>query len=131
MPTMLYNSRMSGAERSFVQHLEKAATNNLFGNHVLYNQYYSRYTMDFAFPDLKLNIEVDRRAVFQTARDDILIENGWTVIRLADDEVIFHPDRAIGKIVRTIKEIEYHEKHKNEPEFIPPPITNSIMELEL
>ena len=142
--SMIYTPIMTMAEKFFIPYLEKAVTDKLFGNHLLYNQYHFQfppnrsYTTDFAFPDLKLNIEIDGNwhrtrdeRTKDIERDSIFEANGWTVVRIADEEVIYNPQYAIRRIVNAIKKIDGSGSIKEEPEFVPPPITNSIMELEL
>lgn len=55
-----------------------------------YNYLFKRYRLDFAFPELKVDIEIDGSTHFlldkvkqiDLERDTILKENGWRVLRI-------------------------------------------------
>lgn len=68
-----------------------------------------RYSLDFAFPDIKLNIEIDGsshiiRKEKDLIRDNYLISLGWNIIRVTDKD-LFNKSH---EIIENIKNILVH-----------------------
>lgn len=70
-----------------------------------------RYSLDLAFPQLKLDIECDGEIWHNTPqaiekdrkRDIYMRERGWSVLRFTDKEINENPQRVVNLIVWQIK----------------------------
>jgi very-short-patch-repair endonuclease len=72
----------------------------------VYNYQFKRYALDFAFPEWKLDIELDggthnlEKVISKDIeRDKYLIENGWTVIRIKGTEIKENVYSCVNKIL--------------------------------
>lgn len=84
-----HSSKMSYPEKIFKNALESA---NITG--WIYNYQNGMYSYDFAFPDLKIDVEIDGNThtqekvkIIDERRDVFSEQNGWTVIRFTAKEV--------------------------------------------
>jgi very-short-patch-repair endonuclease len=105
----------TGAERKLIGPLKQAQNDGLLGNLVIVPQYRvqangEEYVIDFAFPQLKVAVEVDGE-IFHTApkqkakdqeRDKLLAQQGWTTVRFWDTDVDKRMPQVIQKIVKTV-----------------------------
>lgn len=72
------------------------------------------YILDVAFPDLKLAIEIDGFAWHSGAtefrydrrRQNVLVENGWTVLRFTWADLTEHPRRVLAEICAAIRKAQ-------------------------
>ena len=101
MPYLLnHSSKMSYPEKIFQAALEKAG---IIG--WVYNYRHSIYSYDFAFPDIKLDVEIDGGTHLQEKvkqidrrRDKFSQEKGWTVLRFPAQDVKKHLDECIVRV---------------------------------
>jgi len=84
-----HSSKMSYPEKIFKKLLEE---NGITG--WTYNYQNSIYSYDFAFPELKIDVEIDgsthlteKVKLIDKRRDQFSIENGWTVLRFSAIEI--------------------------------------------
>jgi very-short-patch-repair endonuclease len=71
--------------------------------------------LDFAFPDLRLAIEVDGRAWHSSSerfqsdrlRQNALVAAGWTILRFTWDDIVNRPDDAVATIRATLDRLEF------------------------
>jgi very-short-patch-repair endonuclease len=71
-----------------------------------------RYRIDFAYPDVKLAIEVDGYAFHDLAQDAVrqneLEALGWTVHRYTWADVCFDPSPVASEIIATLGALGYN-----------------------
>jgi very-short-patch-repair endonuclease len=97
---MNHSSKMSYPEIIFKDALEK----NQIGGWI-YNYQFGIYCFDFAFPDLKIDVEIDGEThltdkvkKIDKRRDKNSVEKGWTVIRFTAKEVKSNVDQCIENL---------------------------------
>jgi len=102
-----HSSKMSYPEIIFKNALETA---NISG--WTYNYQHGIYSYDFAFPDLKIDVEIDGNTHTQEKvkkiderRDKFSIENGWMVIRFTAKEVKENTMKCIFKLIEKVQSI--------------------------
>ena len=102
-----HSSKQSWPEKFFQQLLED---NNIIG--WVYNYQHGIYSYDFAFPEIKLDIEIDG-ATHQTAkvieidkrRDEYSRANGWKVLRIDAKELyVENKNHIIEQIKKKLNE---------------------------
>jgi len=106
VPYRLYHSsKISNPEKILKDLFEK---NNIKG--WVYNLPFSIYSLDFAFPDLKIDIEIDGATHLQDKvikidkkRDAILEQEGWKIIRFKASEIKNNVYLVFCKILENIK----------------------------
>lgn len=72
------------------------------------------YWLDFAYKDIKLDIEVDGEQHYvdkkiidrDKIRDDFLRSKGWTIMRFENEEILNDIENVIFKVVNTINSLE-------------------------
>ena len=77
-----------------------------------YNYPFKRYRLDFAFPELKVDIEIDGSTHFlldkvkqiDLERDTILKENGWRVLRIDARLLYSNIDDVLSRVLDFIKD---------------------------
>lgn len=86
---MAHSSKMSYAEKVFMNALKSSGITGW-----VYNYYHGIYAYDFAFPELKVDVEVDGKTHLQEdvvakdkRRDEWSKSKGWKVIRFTGSEV--------------------------------------------
>lgn len=71
------------------------------------NDYTSAYSLDFAFMNIKLDVELDGKCHFNNEkrvqhdinRDKYLISNGWNIFRISYNDVKYNSDNIISKFL--------------------------------
>jgi hypothetical protein len=102
VPTEAEQAVMGGLTRLGFK-WNKAISTGLSSRH----GYPNHYILDFSHQDLKICIEIDgsshrTKQARDQRKDEFLITNGWTVIRLSNDEVLSDPARIITTIRSTV-----------------------------
>jgi len=105
---MNHSSKMSYPEIIFKNALETAHISGW-----TYNYQHGIYSYDFAFPDLKIDVEIDGNTHTQEKvkkiderRDKFSTEMGWIVIRFTAKEVKLNIIKCVDVLIRKIKYIE-------------------------
>ena len=113
------------ANKNF-SYLEKWFLDNVINKHQLYKEYdiiyeypYLNYSLDFAFENIKLDVELDgachfdhgnNRILHDKERDKLLKDNGWTVYRISYREANEETINNFLKLLKT-NSFEYKEKY--------------------
>jgi len=99
-----HSSEMSFPEKTFKKYLEKYKIEGW-----VYNYSFSIYSLDFAFPEWKLDVEIDGKThlnekvkLKDKRRDDFLNKKGWSVIRFTTKEVRENIYNCINKVLKII-----------------------------
>ncbi|HEX5145196.1 MAG TPA: DUF559 domain-containing protein [Mycobacterium sp.] len=95
----------SAAERLLVRLFNSAGITGWSANHAVCG-----YVVDFAFSDAKVIVEIDGwafhsdQAAFQNdrVRQNVLMLNGWTVLRFTWRDLVDQPERVIAAVRRAI-----------------------------
>lgn len=106
VPYRLYHSsNKSWPEKTFEKYLTKYAISGW-----VYNYQFGRYSLDFAFPEWRLDVEIDGQTHNQTKvknidaeRDIFLTKNNWTVIRFKACEIRENVYECINKVLEFLK----------------------------
>lgn len=96
---------------------------NLTDKYLIINEYSiinedntSAYSLDFAFVNIKLDIELDGRCHFNHGeerqesdykRDNFLIKNGWNVYRISFWDIEHNPEETINKFITLLNENKF------------------------
>ena len=96
---------------------------NLLNNNELYSKYtikekmpFSKYALDFAFLEIKTDVEIDGKQHFATKkaiihdieRDNYLLNNGWNVYRISWVELKNNPQLIIENFLNWLNENDNH-----------------------
>ena len=101
------NSNISYPERFL-----KKLMNNLYQNHLILEHFsFGKYFLDFAFIDIKLDLELDGQQHFRTEqarkkdkeREKFLELNGWKIYRIAWLELFNYPEKTINEFFDWLK----------------------------
>lgn len=109
------NRKMSFLEQWFVDNiLEKNV--EFFNSFDIINEFHiQKYCCDFAFLNLKLDVELDGKQHFcngenrvkhDIERDETIINNGWKVYRITYKEVLNNPNKVIDDFLNFVKNID-------------------------
>jgi very-short-patch-repair endonuclease len=110
---------------------EKFFIKNVLQKYNLYSKYtikekmpFGKYFLDFAFLELKLDLEIDGQLHFRNEqainhdiiRDNYLKENNWVVYRIAWCEITKNRELVINNFLSYLKQnnLTYHTYNKNE-----------------
>ena len=102
-------NRMSRPEKIFNELLKE---NGFFDKYSIeYGFSVSKYFLDFAILDLKIDIEIDGQQHFRTnyaisydlARDNFMINDGWSVYRISAKELFDDKDKVINEFIKFIQ----------------------------
>lgn len=96
-----HSSNMSNPEKVFQEALERHGIKGW-----VYNMRFGKYIFDFAFPDRKIDVEIDGAThewpeikEKDKIRDQFSFENGWKVIRIPAKEIRHNVDLCIKKLM--------------------------------
>jgi very-short-patch-repair endonuclease len=106
VPYKLYHaSKKSWIEEVFMKYLKKYDIGGW-----VYNYHFGIYSLDFAFPEWKLDVELDGNThnlknviEIDKRRDQYLIENGWKVLRITGKEIKENVYQCIQKVCDELK----------------------------
>lgn len=100
-----HSSKMSYPEKILYDALELNVDTSLW----VYRYRVGIYEYDFAFPSLKIDVEVDGQThitekvrKIDIRRDSFAIENGWTVLRFTANDVKTNVDLCVEKIQQAV-----------------------------
>ena len=132
------------SDESHRSYPEKWFVKNILKKHALYERYtvkekfsFGKYFLDFAFLELKLDVELDgsqhfrneKNMEFDRKRDEFMESNGWTVYRIAWMEITKDRNKPISDFLTWLDELKtsgrrydaaslLHElKNKNQPKY--------------
>lgn len=106
-----HSSKISYPEKIFREAIE---LNNILG--CVYQYQFNIYQFDFAFPDIKLDIEIDgsthnlnKIKLIDKRRDKYSKQNGWYVLRFTAKEVQYNLNDCINRLKQVIEDIKINK----------------------
>lgn len=100
-----HSKEMSWPEREFGRILE---INDING--WIYNYSFSIYSLDFAFPEWKLDVEIDGATHLQEKviikdqkRDEFVRSQGWKVLRIPASDIKYNPYECVQLLLKFLK----------------------------
>ena len=111
-------NRMSRPERIFKSLLKENP--DIFGQYnIEYGYPYSKYFLDFAILEIKLDIEIDGQQHFRNKetinhdkkRDEFLLNNDWQVYRISVKELYENKNNVLDKLILFIEEKSKYRKY--------------------
>lgn len=118
IPFKLYNYEEKSRPEKLFEHALSSSTISNSSNYV-YEFKFNIYRFDFAWVDLKLDVEIDgdfhlkpERIIRDELRDEFSIKNGWTVVRFEAKLVNKNPEYCISKLEHIFNNFELYQHKK-------------------
>ncbi len=118
IPFKLYNYEEKSRPEKLFEHTLTSSTITQAFNYV-YEHKFNIYYFDFAWLDIKLDVEIDgdfhlkpARIIRDEMRDEFSIKNGWTVIRFEARLVNKNPEYCVSKLKHVFDNLEMYKNKR-------------------